>query len=255
MSKIYSEGKRFSKRKVIEYKTTDELEELKKDAQWIEPIPRSFENYIFCFRNGAENILEESGLPSAPLMYRCRSGSWRPAYKIFPTGGRIPQMSEIRKIDGYIRDMGFERDKAEDIAARIISKIYDLEQADNQEEALTLAIELGMDAALGHAYGIQSLEQTKGGKLSSRSRPWVDEFVKMAIEEFPGLSAKEVWDNIPSRDENTDAEFYLPSGWVAYKGQVNGIEKVLAYNDKTGQSDSYELPFSTFKNKFYKFKK
>jgi hypothetical protein len=157
-----------------------------------------------------------------------------------------------KEIAPFVLEKGFAQDSPEHFAARILDTIFIIETEQNVGKKLDEAFHLGYLVTMAYVYGIDLESCSKGGTLSKKSPLWADEFIELAVEKFPGLSAKKIWDNLEDEDFLT-----VPCGWTITKTEVNGYEKLVAERSigEIEEIHPYKMPWSTFKNKFYKLKK
>jgi hypothetical protein len=267
MAEHEEDGRQFSKRQNIFYKDGEdaEVEKLKQEHGFPEPDftrdPQDIEKVLEAFRRHAVSVLEEYGLPeAAPFFYRCRSGNWRPAWLIVATGGRLPRKGEIRTLEEHVHTIVKERevkegkvkkrkkyrDSAPDLAARVLSGLYSLEQAKTREEIVSAALWLGFDVALAGGYQAESEKMSSRGTLSGGNAEWAellaDHYKKEGIERSLIKSGEGIHTRLKK-----DKGLRINGWFISAEGDVKDEKKNKRFRAmKAGEKKHRKLAISTF---------
>jgi hypothetical protein len=218
----------------------------------INSAPSNFDERLSFYKDLASKILKAKKLPIVSKFHFKKKNRG----KLIPGNFSVEEIEYLsgpyKEISPYVLEKKFKQDSPEHFAARILDTIFYIEKEQDVKKMLDYAFHLGHLVTFAYVYGIDLELASKGGALSKKTPQWADEFVKMIIEEFPGMSAREVWDSLEDQDW-----LPVPSGWTIIKDKENGYDKLFAERS-TGKGleiHHYKMPWSTFKNKFYKLKK
>jgi len=203
MAEYKEDGRRFSKRQVINFKDGEELEgeRLKQEKGIPEPdftrSPQDIRGVLEMFRAHAVSVLEAHGLPGAPLVYCCKGGlRWKPAWEVVTTPGwnRPQRQIDFRTLEEHLQDLGYERDSAPDLAARVLGGLYILDQAETHEEVVSAALWLGFDVAFAGVYQSESQEMAGRGSTSKGAGAgWAPLLADHYLAENSKMNCEEVY--------------------------------------------------------------
>ena len=166
-------GKQFSKKVIVHIDCKAEQEAFREYMEKLSDRvrehglwPLNFEARLKHFKEVAKNILRESGLPDAPVVFfqESKPDEWqiqKPDAKEFLEYPLEKYVSEI---------IGCEIDGPEHLAAQILEKIDIIGTGEDPEKKLDDAFFLGRLVALAHVYGVLSDRGHKHGIKSKESR-------------------------------------------------------------------------------------
>jgi hypothetical protein len=200
--KSYQDGKEYTRRQVIEYKDGENPEMPHTDATY---QTEDMHKVIGMIRKKAVETLEAEAIPGAPFFYRCEnSGRWEPAWE-------RPETGDVMTVEAFVKILRYERDSPEDIAARILLKIYELERAGNREEAICKAFWFGFDVAMATIYtGGYTAKRGVGGNNSKKPpTAWGFILAEYMINQKSTMSAEQVYERLKKVEQGLTVD-----GWV-----------------------------------------
>ena len=244
--KSRTEGRQFSKREIVEF--GDDLDAFSEHLKKIgKPVKRADGRTSYRIGSGwrekAERArevgaayLRSKGLPGSSDVWRPKGQNpapWREGRHEAPMHDE--RALERRTIDSCIRQMGFERDSREDIAARLVLTATRLEQhleSGETDPAIDQAVMLGELLFLAKVYEIQSATNRRSASKSKRKDWAVDLANELAAL---GVTFPEAWEVIDEdgikiyRGQEGDGKEY-----VYFSGHEEGDDKIERESFRTG---------------------
>lgn len=180
----------------------DSPEEIKEAFNEPESPCRSFyESYILDATERAEGILKKAGLPTCPIYKQTVKGRRREGY-----------------LSTYVDALGYEHDSLEGLAARIISKIWELRTAEQrnleQDKILFHAIEFGELTTNLKRNSAIARERSRN-KSEGKRKPWAN-IAKRLIDDNPGAEFAACWRLFPHEEEGELYNCYVKDGELCY---------------------------------------
>jgi hypothetical protein len=159
-------------------------------------IPWTWRKELGWMRDEHVAFLRARGLPDKPWVWftRANPGKWQATDKPWWRAKRPRTKDRCYALDKYVRELGFTRDSPEELAARIIWKIAQLEQSSG-DRALSRALELGALAMLYRVYAQETASSSRGGRGKAATKEELerlDKEIRALLKRRPRLSNRAV---------------------------------------------------------------
>jgi hypothetical protein len=227
--KSYQDGKEYTRRQVVEYKDGETPEIPPTNATY---QTEDMHKVIDMIRKKAVETLEAEAIPGAPFFYLC-DGMWEPAWE-------RPETGNVMTVEEFVKVLRYKRDSPEDIAARILFKIYELERAENREEAICKAFWFGFDVATATIYtgGYTAKRGVGGKKGKSPTTKWGPILAKYMIKLKPTISAEQVHDRLEKMERGLTID-----GWTFTATPEDRIQATKGGKTSSLEAESFRKSY------------